>query len=106
MIREGKLQETIEVKVLNGAGIPNLAEVVRRKLQPDSRVDVVEIGNANRYNYQTTKIIDRNNKPKSAAYLQDLLGKGSIESNPSEKLLIDVTIIAGKDLKPLLNSTS
>lgn len=102
IIKESKPQEVIEVQILNGAGINGLAGVARDKLQPDPRIDVVEVGNADRYNYQTTKIIDRSGNPKSAAYLKKVLGKGSVESNPSKKLLVDVTIILGKDLKGLL----
>lgn len=102
IIEESKPQDVIEVQILNGAGISGLAGTARDKLQPDPRVDVVEVGNADRYNYQTTQIIDRSGNPKSAAYLKELLGKGSVESNPSKKLLVDVTIILGKDLKGLL----
>jgi anionic cell wall polymer biosynthesis LytR-Cps2A-Psr (LCP) family protein len=105
MIKQAEAQKSIEVQVLNGAGLPNLAGVVRNKLQPNPRVDVVEVGNADRYNYTTTQIIDRSNNPKSAAFLRDLLGTGSIQSNPSDKLLVDVTVIAGKDLKHLLESS-
>lgn len=102
MIREAKPQSTIDVQVLNGAGLPELAGAVRDKIQPNSRVDVVEVGNADRYNYETTRIVDRSNNPESANHLRDLLGTGSIESNPSDKLLVDVTVIVGKDLSHLI----
>ncbi len=102
MIREAEPKSTIDVQVLNGAGIPKLAAAVRDKLQPNPRVDVVEVGNADRYNYGTTRIIDRNDNPKSADHVQKLLGTGSIQSEPSEQLLVDVTVIIGKDLSNLI----
>lgn len=102
IIKESKPQKVIEVQILNGAGISGLAGIARDKLQPDPRIDVVEIGNADRFNYKTTQIIARSGNPKSAAYLKKVLGKGSVESNPSKKLLVDVTIILGKDLKGML----
>ncbi|MFB6345167.1 MAG: LCP family protein [bacterium] len=102
IIEESKPQDVIEVQVLNGAGVSGLAGTVRDKLQPNPRIDVVEVGNADRYDYETTRIIDRSNNPKSAAYIKDLLKAGSVESNPSKKLLVDVTIILGKDLKGLI----
>lgn len=102
MIREAKPQSTIDVQVLNGAGIPELAGAVRNKIQPNSRVDVVEVGNADRYNYETTRIIARSDNPESADHVRSLLGTGSIESNPSDKLLVDVTVIVGKDLSHLI----
>lgn len=102
MIRKGEAKDSIDVQVLNGAGISGLAGAIRDKLQPAPRVDVVEVGNADRYNYKETKIIDRNNNPKSAAHVKEILGIGSIQSNPSEKLLVDVSVIIGKDLNHLV----
>jgi hypothetical protein len=102
MIQESDPKSTIDVQVLNGAGLPKLAAAVRDKLQPNPRVDVVETGNADRYNYETTQIIDRKDNPKSADHVRKLLGTGSIQSDPSEQLLVDVTVIVGKDLNNLI----
>jgi hypothetical protein len=102
MIRESEPEPTIDVQVLNGAGVPKLAGAVRDKLQPNPRVDVVEVGNADRYNYETTQVIDRKNNPKSADHVRKLLGTGSIQSDPSDQLLVDVTVIVGKDLSNLV----
>lgn len=106
MIDQADSRGTIDVQVLNGSGINELAGTVRDKIQPDPRVDVVEVGNADRYNYETTQIIDRRNNPESADHIHDILGTGSIQSNPSDKLLVDVTVITGRDLKHLVRPES
>lgn len=99
IINEAEPQEIIRVQVLNGAGIAGLAGDVRDFLQSYSRVDVVEVGNAQRYDHQTTKVIDRSNNPESAYRVLEILNNGEYESDPSKDLMVDVTVIAGRDLR-------
>ncbi len=106
IIRKSEPQEEIQVQVLNGAGVANLGGVVRDFLQPREGIDVVEVGNAERFNYETTQIIDRSNNPQSADRIRDILGSGQIVSEPSDRLLVDVTVIAGHDLKRMINTRS
>lgn len=106
IIRESEPQEHIQVQVLNGSGLANLAGVVRDFLQPKQGIDVVEVGNAERFNYRTTQIIDRSNNPQSANRIREMLGSGEIVSEPSDRLLVDVTVIAGRDLKRMIDTRS
>lgn len=106
IIQRAKPQEIIRVQVLNGAGLPGLAGEIRDLLQEYSRVDVVEIGNADHYDHQTTKVIDRSGNPEAAYRVLEILNNGEFESKPSEDLMLDVTVITGRDLRTAGQSES
>ncbi len=99
IIEESEPQKVIKIQLLNGAGIAGLAGIIRNKLQKLSFIDVVEVGNADRFDYKTSVIIDHSNNPQSAYRIRKLLKTGKLEFNPSKQLMVDVTLIIGKDLK-------
>ncbi|MGM0380366.1 MAG: LCP family protein [bacterium] len=103
IIDSSSRQDVIKIQILNGTSKSGMASKYRQKLQPLEFVDVVEIGNADRYNYQESRFIDRSNQPQSAWRLKQLLGKGSLEIDPSAELLVDVTFIIGEDLVEIPN---
>ncbi|MFB6356125.1 MAG: LCP family protein [bacterium] len=98
-IKQSKPQKTITVEVKNGVGEAGLAGDVRDYLQDYEDIDVVEIGDADKYDYKKTQIIDRSGHPQSAYRIMDVLGLGEFQSKPSESALVDVTIIVGRDLQ-------
>ncbi|MFP4687701.1 MAG: LytR C-terminal domain-containing protein, partial [bacterium] len=102
LIETGEERELIRIQILNGTSISGLAGTLRDKIQSHSFVDVVETDNADRSNYKNTVIIDRSGHPRSAHRIQELIGTGKIEMDLEEHLLVDVTIIAGEDLKHIV----
>ncbi len=97
IIAESEPQELIRVQLLNGAGVSGLAGSVREFLQPYSDIDVVEVDNADHFNYEVTRVVDRSGNPQSAYRIKNLLGLGRIDTNLNEDVMVDVTIILGQD---------
>lgn len=102
IIESSEPQERIQVQLLNGAGTSGLADAARERLQSLPNVDVVEVGNADRFTYETTRIIDRSGNPQSAKRLQEILERGEIEQESSDRLMVDATVILGKDAEDLI----
>lgn len=102
IVKTSEPRKTIKVQVLNGAGIRGLAGALRDRLQHMEGIDVVDVGNASRYGYRVTRIIDRSGNPQSAYRIHKILGTGEVEQQPSKQLMVDVTVIAGRDLKGLV----
>jgi hypothetical protein len=103
LIETGEDRELIRVQVLNGTTINGLASAVRDHIQHYPFIDVVETGNAGNSNHSQTIIIDRGGHPRSAKRVKEILETGDLEIDLEEKLLVDITIIAGSDLKHLLD---
>jgi hypothetical protein len=99
IIRQAEPLEEIQVQVLNGAGINGLAQDLRTFLQKHPRIDVIDVGNADRYDYQTTRVIDRSNNPQAAYRVLEILKTGQYMSESSNEMLVDVTVIGGRDLR-------
>ncbi len=103
LIETGEKRELIRVQVLNGTTISGLAGSVRDHIQHYPFIDVVETGNANNSNHLQTIIIDRGGHPLSARRVKEILETGDIEIDLEEKLLVDITIVVGSDLKHLMD---
>lgn len=103
IIEESEQQEVVEIRILNGAGIPGLAGSIRNKLQKTSYIDVVEVGNADHFDYDTSVIIDHSNNPQSAQRIKNLLETGKLKFNTSKQLMVDVTLIIGADLQAFVS---
>ena len=91
----------IEVEILNGSGISDLASITTDYLR-SKHFDVVYYGNADSQSYEHTLIIQRNEKYHSLkligeAFDMDFKDKNYVILSPDESLCLDVTIILGKD---------
>ena len=91
----------IRVEVLNGAGLPGAAERVTELLRRRG-FDVVDFGNAERFDHPRTRVLDRVGNPEHAREVAAALQGVPIESVPDSSLYLDVTVIIGRDLEDLL----
>ncbi len=105
-IIEAQPLTSIELKILNGTSVSGLASELQQILQGYDFIDVVELGNADRHDYQTTRIIDRGDHPQSAYRVKNLLGLGKLQIEPSRQALVDVTLVAGSDILAFIDSQS
>lgn len=91
----------IEVEVLNGCGIPGLAQKFTDFLRT-RQVDVINSDNADHFDYEKTLIIQRNQFVERSYRMAEIL---SIPKSDTTRILIrpdlslatDVTVILGKD---------
>lgn len=90
--------EAARLSVLNGAGVEGLATATSQHLQ-DQGLNVVEIANADRLDYQKSLVIDYTGKPYTTRYLSELLGlsESQVLSQPTPDSEVDVTVILGAD---------
>ena len=93
--------QSIEVEVLNGCGVANLAARTTDFLR-SKHFDVVFEGNMENQQYQHTLIIQRNEKVESLIKIAnsfniDYTDITHIQITPDESLCLDVTVILGKD---------
>lgn len=88
-----------KVIVLNGVGTSGLAGKVGMKVIK-AGYEVLDIKNANSFNYKNTLIIVYSQKMQKEAFkVQKLLGYGNIMLELDKQGLTDMTIIIGKDYK-------
>ncbi len=100
----------IEVEILNGCGVPGLAEKVSNFLR-SQQMDVVRSDNADHYNYDQTILILRNENFEGLKKVSQSFGINEqdelrIKHIPDEKLSVDITVIIGSDfatIKPLVD---
>ena len=95
--------QSIEVEVLNGCGVPYLAAQTTDYLR-SKHFDVVFSGNARNQQYQHTMILQRNEKIESLKKITDSFGIELDDSKhviilPNESLCLDVTVILGEDYR-------
>ena len=95
--------QSIEVEVLNGCGVANLAARTTDFLR-SKHFDVVFEGNMENHSYQHTLIIQRNEKVESLIKIADSFDidytdSTHIQITPDESLCLDVTVILGADYK-------
>ena len=100
----------IEVEILNGCGVPGLAEKVSNYLR-SQKMDVVRSDNADHYNYDQTILILRNENFEGLKKVSQSFGINEqdelrIKHIPDEQLSVDITVIIGSDfdtIKPLVD---
>ncbi|MBI4179978.1 LytR C-terminal domain-containing protein [bacterium] len=97
LIAAGAPKSRITVQLLNGSGVPHAASLLREKLAAFADVDVVELGNADRFDYEKTRIIDRAGHLGSAERIRDLLRAGVLQQDINPKPMVDVTVVIGRD---------
>ncbi|MFC1619791.1 LytR C-terminal domain-containing protein [Candidatus Neomarinimicrobiota bacterium] len=97
-----ELEDRIEVEVLNGCGIPGVAEQFTDYLR-DRGYDVVRFTNAQRYDYPRTLVVNRGTEFTQARLVAQTMGveSNAVENMPDPSLQLDVTIVLGQDYSVL-----
>lgn len=94
----------VTVEVLNGTTIDGLASRVTRQLRQQG-IDVVFYGSAGTTEAGSTLIVARRGDMTAAREVRDALGLGTVSSDPQAQLLLDVTVILGRDADSVSLST-
>ncbi len=89
----------ITVEVLNGTEVDGLAREMTRRLRTQG-IDVVFFGTADQSGQDSTNIIVRGEDATVGDAVQRGLGVGRITIDPDPRLLLDVTIVLGRDAAP------
>lgn len=83
------------VEVLNGTDVDGLARTVTFRLRRTG-LDVVSYGTSAEP-AESTMIIVRGTDPEAGGAVRDALGVGRVVSEPDPDLLLDVTVVLGRD---------
>jgi hypothetical protein len=86
----------IRVEVLNGSGVRHAGLAAAEALR-ERGFDVVDIRNADRSDYEATVVLDRVGNLDYAWAVADEIGVGQARQAPDESLLLEVTVILGRD---------
>jgi LCP family protein required for cell wall assembly len=91
-------EEEAKIVVYNGTTTENLAKRAATFLK-EQGLQVVEFGNADRFDYQRTIIVDYTGKSYTVAFLARLfnVGEEEIIRNPNSKSEVDILLIIGRD---------
>ena len=89
----------VRVRLLNGCGKKGVARELQMRLRQDKKIDVLEVGNADRFTYDETLIVDHIGERDKARYVRKILGLGRICKDIDPEVLVDVTIIIGRDFQ-------
>ena len=94
--------EYVQIEVLNGCGVPGVADQFTNYLRGYG-YDVVRFTNAQRYDYPRTLVINRGTSFERARQLAQALGvePSAVENLPDPELQLDVTVIIGQDYESL-----
>jgi hypothetical protein len=94
--RPGAAHDTLQVQVVNGSGIPELAQHAAARLRARG-LDVVSIGNADAGTYTGTLVLLRRGRLPVARQVAAALGTGQVLEQRDATLLVDVTVVLGRD---------
>lgn len=86
----------VRVEVLNGGGRTGAARSATTFLR-DAGYDVVYFGNAASFDLDSTRVIDRVERPEVASAVARALGIGNVLSEPDPNLFVDVSVVLGAD---------
>jgi len=89
-------RERVRVEVLNAGGVAGLAREVTNQLRDDG-FDVVQWGNAGTFDRDSTVVIDRVGNDEMAEGVANALGIRNVLTEPDPNLLVDVTVLLGRD---------
>jgi len=89
----------VRIEVLNAAGSAGLARRATVHLR-DRGFDVVYFGNASDFGLDSTIVIDRVGQLEDAEAVARALGVERVRSEPDSTLLLEVTILLGRDWAP------
>lgn len=93
---------SFQVEVLNGCGVPQIADHFTRFLR-EKKFDVVKTGNYENFNVAKTLVIDRHGNLKSCIELAEVLGlkRNRVIQETHSLYTVDATVILGKDFRTL-----
>ena len=89
-----------QIEVLNGCGVSGIAARVHDFLRERS-YDVVNVENARSFDYAETLIIDRGGDERIARDVARALGTENVIRQVRPDLLLEVTVILGRDYRSL-----
>lgn len=89
--------ERVRVEVLNATGAPGLARSVTRRLREQGAADVVFYGNAGGPPLDSSVVIARTADRGAAEGVADALGIARVRAEPDSTLLLEATILIGRD---------
>jgi len=94
--------KVIQLEVLNGCGVPGLANNFTTTLRKNG-FDVVETGNFKNFDMQNTVVIARTTDEKNAQRVADALGVDpkNVFVESSDDFYLDATVVIGSDYKSL-----
>ncbi|HUU27512.1 MAG TPA: LytR C-terminal domain-containing protein [archaeon] len=87
---------TVEVRILNGCGVPGAGRTMSSHLR-DLHFDVVSAENAENFSYEQTLVIDHSGRPEVGQAVAEALGCSRLSANVDDMALVDVTVILGQD---------
>jgi hypothetical protein len=93
-------EEPFQIEVLNGTGEPGVAREVTMRLRRMG-IDVLIEGNAQRFDYRETILVDRKGNPELMKKLSRRLGVSRVITQIQERPRIDATLIVGWDRERL-----
>lgn len=94
-------REPAKVEVLNAVGVDGLARDATLHLRARG-VDVVYFGNAGIDTLSQTRVVARRGDTTVARWVQQQLGAGVVVDDEDPRLLLDVTVLLGRDAVPAL----
>ena len=86
----------VQVQVMNGSGAPDAAQRAAESLRAHG-LDVVSVGNADSPHYAETLVLLRRGPSAVAREVAAALGRGEVQQQLDPTLLVDVTVVLGKD---------
>lgn len=94
--------KVIQLEVLNGCGVPGLANDFTSVLRKNG-FDVVETGNFENFDMQNTVVVARTFNAENALRVADALGINpeNVFVEASEDFYLDATVVIGSDYKSL-----
>ncbi len=93
-------EDPFQIQVLNGTGEPGVARKVTMQLR-SMGIDVLIEGNAQRFDYQQTVLVDRKGNPELMKRLSRRLGVSRVITQIQERPRVDATLIIGWDRERL-----
>lgn len=93
-------EDPFQIEVLNGTGEPGVAREVTMRLRKMG-IDVLIEGNAQRFDYRETVLVDRKGNPELMKRLSRRLGVSRVITQIQEKPRVDATLIIGWDRERL-----
>lgn len=89
-----------QIEVLNGTGEPGMAREVTMRLRKMG-IDVLIEGNAERFDYRESVLVDRKGNPALMRKLSRRLGVGRVVTQIQERPRVDATLVIGWDRERL-----
>jgi hypothetical protein len=94
----GKPKQPVRIELLNGSGRAGLAGQLASYLR-DGGFDVMEVSNADRFDYRITLVVNRTAEPEPGKVVAEYLGTRHVIQQEGFQEMIDVTVIVGRDAR-------